>query len=264
MSAGDRARAASSGAGEGPGEGLRIFGRRSPNCGPRRGGVLPDMVVLHYTAMDGAAAAADRLCDPAAEVSAHYLVAVDGAVLALVPEELRAWHAGASAWGAVRDVNSRSVGVELDHPGHHLGYPPFPEPQMAALERLLAGVVSRWAIRPERVVGHACIAPGRKIDPGEKFDWRRLARRGLAVWPDAQPCTCPPGGLPADAGRFRAAARAFGYPVDDAEGWTGSLRAVWRSFAMRFRPQDAHAAPHEGGIRQLEALAARWPVAGPP
>jgi N-acetylmuramoyl-L-alanine amidase len=286
------------------------------------------MVVLHYTAMLGADAAADRLCDPGAEVSAHYLVAADGAVLALVPEELRAWHAGASAWGGVADVNSRSIGIELDNPGHQLGYPPYPEPQMAALETLLAGILARWAIPPERVVGHACIAPGRKRDPGEKLDWRRLASRGLAVWLDvpmgggapgrggpgkpaagggpigcgpigcgptgcwptgcwptvagptvAGPTGCgptgcgptgcgptvaghpPAGGCPADAGRFRAAARAFGYPVDGAAGWTQALGAVWHSFAMRFRPHEPRSEPHEAGIRHLEALAARWPVA---
>jgi N-acetylmuramoyl-L-alanine amidase len=224
------------------------------------------MVVLHYTGMQGARAAADRLCDPAAEVSAHYLIGADGAVLALVAEELRAWHAGISAWGGVTDVNSRSIGIELDNPGHELGYPPFPEPQLAALETLLAGVMARWAIPPERVVGHACVAPGRKIDPGEKLDWRRLARRGLAVWLDGPAAGAGPERGPADAARFRAAARAFGYPVGEvpsreAHCWTEALRAVWRSFSMRFRPHDTRAGPHEAGLRHIEALAARWPAA---
>ncbi len=214
------------------------------------------MIVLHYTAMESAEAAADRLCDPAAEVSAHYLIARDGVVLALVPEEWRAWHAGVSAWGDVGDINSRSIGIELDNPGHVLGYHPFPEPQMAALEALVAGLMTRWAVPPERVLGHACIAPGRKIDPGEKFDWRRLARRGLGIWRDGEHDD-----RPADAARFRAAARAFGYRVDEAEGWTQALHVVWRSFAMRFRPDEANAGPTEGGVRHLEALAARWPVA---
>jgi N-acetylmuramoyl-L-alanine amidase len=247
--------------GEGRGGGAPAIGeRRSPNWGVRRAGARPDMVVLHYTAMAGAAAAGDRLCDPGSEVSAHYLVAADGAVLALVPEELRAWHAGASAWGGVKDVNSRSIGIELDNPGHHLGYPPFPEPQMTALESLLRDIVTRWSIPPERVVGHACVAPGRKIDPGEKLDWRRLARRGLAAWLDAPAA----GQGPADAARFRAAAREFGYPVDDGEGWTDALRAVWQSFAMRFRPHEARAGPNAGGVRHLEGLAARWPASPSP
>ncbi len=264
---------------------LRITDRPSPNHGARRGGALPDMVVLHYTAMDSGRAAADRLCDPALEVSAHYLVARDGAVLALVPEERRAWHAGLSGWGGVADVNSRSIGIELDNPGHALGYPPFPEPQMAALEALLAGIMERWAIPPERIVGHACIAPGRKIDPGEKFDWRRLARGGLSVWLDAPPgdaasrdgpgCAADEAPGSADASRFLAAARRFGYPVDGCGtgdtgdtggdcggGWTGDLRAVWRSFVMRFRPHEAGGGPHAAAIRHLEALATRWPAGG--
>jgi N-acetylmuramoyl-L-alanine amidase len=219
------------------------------------------MVVLHYTGMVGVRAAADRLCDPAAEVSAHYLIARNGEVLALVPEELRAWHAGVSAWGGVTDVNSRSIGIELDNPGHVFGYHPFPEPQMAALETLLEGVLARWAIPPERVLGHACVAPNRKIDPGEKFDWRRLAQRGFCVWLDGDlhggGCA---GGAAVDPARFRAAARAFGYSPDAAEGWTDGLAAVWRSFAMRFRPAEANSPPNEAGVRHLEALAARWPV----
>ena len=236
---------------------LHLTKHSSSNCGERRGGARPDMVVLHYTGMDTARAAAERLCDPGAEVSAHYLIARDGEVLALVPERLRAWHAGVSAWGGVTDVNSRSIGIELDNPGHELGYPPFPEPQIAALEALLTDVLARWSIPPERVLGHACVAPGRKIDPGEKLDWRRLARRGLAVWLDGPAA----GDGPADAARFRAAARAFGYAVDAGHGWTDALHAVWRSFAMRFQPQDVGRTPHGAGLEHLEALAARWPVA---
>ncbi len=164
-----------------------IVAHPSPNHGDRRGGVRPDMVVLHYTGMATVEAALARLCDPVAEVSAHYLIAEDGRCWRLVEEGRRAWHAGVSSWGAVSDVNSHSIGIELANPGHHHGYPPFPEPQMAVLEHLLAGILSRWEIRPGRVVGHSDVAPGRKIDPGEKFDWRRLARQGLAVWPIVDP-----------------------------------------------------------------------------
>ncbi len=143
--------------------------------------MAPDMVVIHYTGMETAEAALERLCDPAAEVSAHHLVAPDGRSWRMVSEARRAWHAGVARWGEVEDVNSRSIGIELAHPGHHLGWPPYPEAQMAALERLLWAIRLRWAVPPERVVGHSDVAPGRKIDPGEKFDWRRLARRGLAI-----------------------------------------------------------------------------------
>lgn len=216
----------------------------SPNHGPRRGGVLPDLVVLHYTAMTSAAAARARLCDPAAEVSAHWLISESGVTELLVPEAFRAWHAGAGSWGGVTDVNSRSIGIELANGGDA----PFPEPQMAALERLLAAILTRWHIPPERVIGHADMAPGRKRDPGPRFDWRRLAQQGLAVWP-AVPAT---GDAPGDMAAFLSAATAFGYPSD--------LPAVdvFAAFRQRFRPW------HKGGLVETDTaliadLARRFP-----
>ncbi|WP_456387784.1 N-acetylmuramoyl-L-alanine amidase [Profundibacter sp.] len=137
------------------------------------------MVVLHYTAMQSAEAACERLCSPDHEVSAHYLISEVGEVFSLVDEEMRAWHAGAGCWGAVTDVNSRSIGIELAN----TGFAPFPEPQMAALEDLLKGIMRRWTIPPARVIGHSDMAPGRKRDPGAKFDWFRLAQSGLSIWP---------------------------------------------------------------------------------
>ena len=132
--------------------------------------------MIHYTAMETADAALARLCDPDAEVSVHYLIDRTGAVTQLVAEERRAWHAGAGSWRGNKDINSRSIGIELDNTGHH----PFPEPQMAALERLLKDILSRWTILPEDIIGHSDMAPGRKMDPGPRFDWSRLARQGLA------------------------------------------------------------------------------------
>jgi len=234
-----------------------IESRPSPNFGPRRGGAEPDMVVLHYTGMDTAEGAIDRLCDPASEVSAHYLINLDGRVVRIVAETLRAWHAGAASWGGVTDINSCSIGIEIVNPGHALGYPPFPESQMSALERLLAEILERHAIAPQRVVGHACVAPGRKCDPGEKFDWRRLARRGLSVWLDPTPGEAGE----AEAARFQAAARCFGYEVPDSGEWCGLTRAVWRAFLVRFMPSDADGSPNPAGIEHLERLAAHWPVA---
>ena len=234
----------------------------SPNFGPRRGGAVPDLVVLHYTGMDTAAGAIDRLTDPASEVSAHYLVDLDGRVVRLVAEEMRAWHAGLASWGGEADVNSRSIGIEIVNPGHELGYPPFPEPQMSALEALLAGIQARHAISPERVVGHACVAPGRKGDPGEKFDWRRLARRGLAVWLDPEPAEAGLAELGgAEAARFQAAARRFGYGAPDSGEWCEQTRAVWHAFAMRFLPFETNVSPHGAGVGHLKRLAARWPCA---
>jgi N-acetylmuramoyl-L-alanine amidase len=181
---------------------VTITERLSPNFGRRRGGLRPGLIVLHYTAMQDAEAALARMCDPAAEVSAHYLITLGGDVVRLVPEDMRAWHAGNGAWAGRGDVNSRSIGIELDNRGDH----PFAEPQMAALQELMHGIMQRWDIPPDGVIGHSDMAPGRKADPGPRFDWARLARQGL--------CRVP-GGAGADADitqtAFMARAGAAGY-----------------------------------------------------
>lgn len=203
----------------------------SPNFGERRGRGRVELVVLHYTVL-GCAEALERLCDPVAEVSAHYLIDRDGTVLSLVDEAARAWHAGAGAWRGEGDVNSRSIGIELVNTGTE----PFAEPQMAALEPLLAGVLKRHGLGPEAVIGHSDMAPDRKSDPGARFDWRRLALRGLAVWPDEAGAPPPPpsptggeGGALPDMSRFLADLRAFGYPEAAPE-------ALLTAFRLRFRP----------------------------
>lgn len=196
----------------------------SPNQDERR---LPvTMLVLHYTGMVDAASAIARLTDAAAKVSCHYLVAEDGQVLRMVPEDRRAWHAGRSAWRGIEDVNSASIGIEIVNPGHDHGYRPFPEQQMAALLPLVAGIARRHGIAPSNVVGHSDIAPTRKIDPGELFDWERLARHGLAL---ARPRTglADPHWTP---GGFLMALDRFGYDVIDGP-------AAVRAFQRRFRPE---------------------------
>ncbi len=215
----------------------------SPNHGPRRLGARPDLVVIHYTAMTSHDEALDRLCDPEAEVSAHWLISGGGAVTALVPEELRAWHAGAGRWGEVSDVNSRSIGIELYNRGDH----PFAGPQMAALESLLSEIMGRWTIRPERVIGHSDMAPDRKDDPGPRFDWRRLARHGLSIWPE------PGQGPPASPMRFDDLARRFGYTAEVPH----AMRL--RAFRLRFRPRAS--GPLDATDMALIAdLATRFPV----
>lgn len=226
---------------------LKLTQRPSPNCGQRRDGARPDLVVVHYTAMDSAEAAARTLCNPETEVSAHYLIAEDGEVFALVPEDQRAWHAGAGAWGDVVDVNSRSIGIELAN----TGFAPFAAPQMDVLETLLRGIMTRWAIPPERVIGHSDMAPGRKIDPGVRFDWRRLACQGLSVWPGQ--AAYDGAATEVDEARFLQRARIFGYRAfDDPEVLLKALR-------LRFRPRD------EGPLDPIDMaiiddLAARFPV----
>jgi N-acetylmuramoyl-L-alanine amidase len=187
----------------------------SPNFGERRQGVSPSLVVIHYTALSCEAARA-RLCDPAAEVSAHWLISETGAVEALVDEGHRAWHAGAGHWAGLEDINSHSIGIELANDGSQ----PFSEPQMAALEALLQKIMVRWAIAPHRVIGHSDMAPTRKSDPGARFDWRRLALQGLSVWPEGR-------GNP-DAPLSGSLTR-IGYP--DAPDM-----ARLAAFRLRFRP----------------------------
>lgn len=226
----------------------------SPNHGPRRGGAVPDLVVLHYTAMADSAAALDRLCDPGAQVSAHYLIGPEGTVWQLVDEAERAWHAGAGQWGDVTDVNSRSVGIELANPGDR----PFPEAQMAALEAQLAGILERWSIRPDRVIGHSDMAPTRKWDPGPRFDWRRLALRGLSVWPQPSSAAVAPFSgeevAPAtDERTFMADTTRFGYAADlDPDTRLAAFR-------LRFRPwADGPLSPAD--CVAAADLAARFPV----
>lgn len=214
----------------------------SPNFGERRDGLRPTLVVIHYTAMASCAAARDRLCDPIAEVSAHWLISERGEAELLVPEERRAWHAGAGTWAGQGDINSRSIGIELANSGHD----PFPEAQMVALERLLPGIMARWGILPRGVIAHSDMAPGRKIDPGPRFDWRRLALQGLGVWPAMTDNVM--------AGDFDAAALIFGYPAEVAP----ELRL--QAFRLRFRPWAS--GPVDGVDAALARdLAARFPAA---
>jgi N-acetylmuramoyl-L-alanine amidase len=196
----------------------------SPNFDERN---LPiTMLVLHYTGMQDAAAAIAQLTSAEAKVSCHYVVAEDGQVLRLVPEEKRAWHAGRSHWRGITDVNSASIGIEIVNPGHEWGYRPFPEVQMEALIPLVAEIVERHGIEPANVVGHSDVAPARKIDPGELFDWERLARVRLALPRPRRNLTDPlwtPGG-------FLLALERFGYDVSDGP-------AAVRAFQRRFRPE---------------------------
>lgn len=197
--------------------------RPSPNFGPRRDALQPELVVLHYTAMPDAEAAISRLCDPLCEVSAHYLISAGGEVTQMVQEDMRAWHAGHGTWGGRDDVNSRSIGIELDNDGAS----PFAAAQMDALETLLRDIMHRWGIVPGGVIGHSDMAPGRKLDPGPRFDWPRLARQGLAA--AAKPAM---DAVPADEDRFRALASAAGYPADiDTQTLLCAVRHRFRPWA---------------------------------
>jgi N-acetylmuramoyl-L-alanine amidase len=201
-----------------------IIDTPSPNFDDRS---LPVLLVLHYTGMRNAVEAIARLTDAEAKVSSHYLVAEDGQILRMVAEDKRAWHAGQSHWRGIDDVNSASIGIEIVNPGHEWGYRPFPEAQMSALIPLVADIVGRHGITRGNIVGHSDVAPARKQDPGELFDWERLAKLRLALprprkhlqdphWPD---------------GGFLLALERFGYDVLDGP-------AAVRAFQRRFRPEN--------------------------
>ncbi|MEG3618807.1 N-acetylmuramoyl-L-alanine amidase [Magnetovibrio sp. PR-2] len=215
--------------------------RVSPNFNDRPPDVPIDMLVLHYTGMQSANAALDRLCDAEAEVSAHYLIEEDGTVHRLVDEDKRAWHAGVSWWRGATDVNSRSIGIELVNPGHEFGYRAFLEPQMVALEGLAGAILKRHAIPGRNVVGHSDVAPLRKTDPGELFDWARLAQKGIGLW--AQDSVL----VDASAAEFKAMLLAFGYDTSD-------FNAAIVAFQRHFRPARLTTAIEPDCVGVLQAL----------
>ncbi|HLG90034.1 MAG TPA: N-acetylmuramoyl-L-alanine amidase [Alphaproteobacteria bacterium] len=222
--------------------GVDLKDRPSPNHGPRRGNGPVDILLLHYTGMPTAAAALDRLCDPAAEVSAHYLIEEDGTIWRLVDEARRAWHAGESVWAGERDVNSRSIGIELANPGHGPDYRVFPDAQMDALAALGREILARHPVPSHRVLGHSDVAPGRKRDPGELFDWRLLSERGIGLWSDAS--------VPAaECADPAALMRRFGYRDASA--------AAIAAFQLHFRPTNVTGIADPETLARLADLAER-------
>jgi N-acetylmuramoyl-L-alanine amidase len=216
----------------------------SVNFGPRRDMVCPNIIVLHYTAMLDWKMARNWLCNPDAKVSAHYIISECGDVVQLVPEEHRAWHAGVGSWGDITDVNSHSIGIELSN----VGSAPFAARLMDALEELLPAIMDRWAIPACRVIAHSDIAPGRKVDPGARFDWARLVRSGLAVSAVATTAVA------ADPHAFVRDVRTIGYTAD--------VSAVTLLSAFRLRHRQGHYGPLDGWDCALVAdLAARFLVA---
>ncbi len=224
----------------------------SPNFDARPPGQAVDILLLHYTGMASAAAALARMCDESAKVSAHYCIDEDGLLTRLVPEDKRAWHAGVASWAGADDINARSIGIELVNPGHEFGYRPFPEAQMARLIELARDVLARQPIPPGRVLGHSDVAPLRRQDPGELFDWARLAAAGIGLWPGDAPALAP--GEPSEIER-QLTAFGYGYLEQD-------FPAVVAAFQRHFRPAaltgevDAESA---GRLRALVALVDEGP-----
>jgi N-acetylmuramoyl-L-alanine amidase len=220
---------------------LRIRNTPSPNHDDRPAGTPVDMLVLHYTGMRSGTEAIARLRDPVARVSSHYVVEEDGAVFRLVPEARRAWHAGLSYWRGAEGLNGRSIGIEIVNPGHEWGYRPFPALQMAAVCDLCLGILGRHPIPAINVVAHSDIAPDRKQDPGEFFDWEGLAANGVGLWPTT-------GAAP--AGDAAALLAAIGYRMDLP------LDVLLVAFQRHWRPERVDGVADAATLARLAGVAA--------
>lgn len=235
----------------------------SPNIEDRCKGRRADMILLHYTGMDEAENAIAWLANPKSKVSCHYVIDEEGRITQMVEESKRAWHAGVSHWAGDTDINSVSIGIEIQNPGHEHGYPEFPPPQMHAVAALCRDIVRRRGISPERVLAHSDVAPGRKIDPGEKFDWAGLARAGVGHWVKPSPLDAN-GSLSLDAdaaavGEARELLRLYGYGTDacDRENW---FAVLVRSFQLHFRPARCDGKLDTSTLDTLRRLVAALPA----
>lgn len=235
----------------------------SPHFEDRRKGCHPDMILLHYTGMSSAADAVRWLANPKAKVSAHYVIDEEGRITQMVAETKRAWHAGVSHWHGETDINSVSIGIEIQNPGHEHGYPEFPQAQMQAIAALCRDIAERRGVRHERVLAHSDVAPGRKIDPGEKFGWAWLAQQGVGHWVKPAPLDARSGRLlDGDKAAYAETLellRAYGYGIENPgrDDWPAALI---RTFQMHFRPARADGRLDAGTLDTLQRLVAALPA----
>lgn len=212
----------------------------SPNFEPRRDGRTPDMLILHYTGMETADAALDWLTREESKVSAHYLIDEAGHVTQMVAEDMRAWHAGQSHWAGETDLNSCSIGIEIHNPGHDFDYPAFPDVQMRSVEALCLDILSRQTIPKARVLAHSDIAPGRKLDPGHKFDWPGLARAGIGLWVEPARLSEDEGWGAGDESeaiaQLQSQLKEFGYGAEVTSTYGKGMVQVVEAFQRHFRP----------------------------
>jgi N-acetylmuramoyl-L-alanine amidase len=236
----------------------------SPNFGPRRAGLRPSILLLHYTGMPSCAGAIDWLTRAESQVSCHYAIDWDGRIVQMVAEEMRAWHAGDSAWAGEADINSASIGIEIHNPGHDFGYPDFPDAQLEAVAALCKDIVTRHGITPERVLAHSDVAPHRKQDPGEKFPWARLAAAGIGRWVEPAPVIAAEPGLaigvagPLVADVQMLLAR-YGYGVEATGIIDGRTEVVVAAFQRHFRQDRVDGRIDQSTITTLERLIAALP-----
>jgi N-acetylmuramoyl-L-alanine amidase len=238
--------------------------RVSPNFGERRDGKPADILLLHYTGMESGPAAEDWLCAPHSEVSCHYIVHEDGRVVQMVPEAMRAWHAGRSRWKGETDINSRSIGIEIVNGGHEFGLPPFPDRQIEAVIALSRGIVARHAIVPERVLAHSDVAPGRKRDPGELFPWAGLAAEGVGHWVDPEPLgggrffSLGDRGQPVEA--LQSMLALYGYGLQVTGEFDAATAAGIAAFQRHFRPARVDGVADASSIATLHRLLSTLPA----
>jgi N-acetylmuramoyl-L-alanine amidase len=235
--------------------GLNLIEAPSPNFDART--APPDILVLHYTGMRTGPEALERLRDPQARVSSHYMVEEDGRIFRLVPEERRAWHAGVSYWKGERNINGVSIGVEIVNPGHEFGYRPFPDAQIAAVVALVADIRTRWMIDNARIVGHADVAPGRKQDPGELFPWKRLAEAGHGLWVDAAPApgaALSQGEESAAVFALQAGFTRLGYDLPPSGRFDAATQDVVTAFQRHWRQERVDGVADGATRAQLIAL----------
>jgi N-acetylmuramoyl-L-alanine amidase len=237
----------------------------SPNQNERRDGRRPDMILLHYTGMKDAGAALQRLANPLAEVSAHYLVFEDGRVFQMVPEAARAWHAGVGTWRGDTDINTASIGIEIANPGHDWGYADFPDPQVRAIAALCRDIAGRHGIVPHRILAHSDVAPKRKADPGEKFPWDILAAAGVGHWVPPAPLGDGRSFARGDEGQPIQALQAmlglYGYGLDITGVFDDTTEAVVTAFQRHFRPARVDGVADASTILTLRNLLGALPGA---
>jgi N-acetylmuramoyl-L-alanine amidase len=230
----------------------------SPNFDERTSPDHPDILLLHYTGMQRADEALQRLCDPVARVSSHYFVFENGSIAQLVPEQKRAWHAGVSSWEGETDINSRSIGIEIANPGHEFGYRDFPSRQIAAVTVLCRAILRRHAIRPDRILAHSDVAPGRKQDPGEKFPWRALAHSGIGLWVEPSPITPKQIAAPGEAGEYvktlQKAFGEYGYGLEPTGQYDAATKDVVTAFQRHYRQARIDGIADQSTLETLQRL----------
>ena len=243
-----------------PGADVRV----SPNFGPRRAGATPSIILLHYTGMENGESAEAWLCNPKPEVSSHYVVHENGRIVQLVREVERAWHAGAGSWQENADINSASVGIEIMNPGHEFGYTDFPDAQVAAVVALCRGIIRRHSIAPEKVLAHSDTAPGRKVDPGEKFPWVGLHEAGVGHFVEPVPIsdegmTLTGGCVGKPVKELQSMLAVYGYGLEITGNYDEATRKVVAAFQRHFRPDRVDGVADHSTVETLRKLLAALP-----